>query len=241
MAKGLASAMVLGALLGAAAGDPRRRHPVAGFGRAAAATAAGERAAARARLRLPFQVLCAARTALAARHGREPDEILVTNGAADAFWLLAQSLVAVVRSLTKLWSLAGIRAGYLVGAAGLVRERAARRQPWSVNALACAALEHCAAGVETPRRVAAETAAARSFLERRLAGLPFVRRVWPGAADFLLLEVENGAAVVAGLAARGIAVRPASSFPGLGPDHVRVAVRPRADAERLLAALAELG
>lgn len=38
----------------------------------------------------------------------------------------------------------------------------------------------------------------------------------------------------------GISVRPAESFPGLGPDHIRVAVRRRADKGRLVSAQSEL-
>jgi histidinol-phosphate/aromatic aminotransferase/cobyric acid decarboxylase-like protein len=146
--------------------------------------------------------------------------------------------VVVVRSLTKLWSLAGVRAGYVLGPAELVERLEAHRQPWSVNALACAALEYCAADAEMPLRVAAEVAAARAELARALTDVPAVRRVWPGAANFLLLEVEDGPAVVARLAGRGIAVRPCDSFPGLGPDHVRVSVRHEADNRLLAEALA---
>lgn len=46
----------------------------------------------------------------------------------------------VVRSLTKLWGLAGLRAGYLLAPAGIAAGLRAARQPWSVNTLACAAL-----------------------------------------------------------------------------------------------------
>src|SRR5207237_2339002 len=51
--------------------------------------------------------------------------------------------LVVVRSLTKLWSLAVIRAGYLLASAELIEQLAAQRQPWSVNALARAALAVC--------------------------------------------------------------------------------------------------
>jgi histidinol-phosphate/aromatic aminotransferase/cobyric acid decarboxylase-like protein len=279
----------------------------------------------------------AARDAVAERHGRDPAEVLLVNGAAEAFWLLAHALrprraacvhpgftepeaalraagcevtrvfrepdawrvdpatiptgvellvlgnpdnptgrlehtgalvadgrllvvdesfvdfvpgereslahrrdVVVVRSLTKLWSLAGIRAGYVLAPAELVTLLEAQRQPWSVNALACAALEYCARDTQTPHRVALEVAAAREALTRALAGVPCVRRVWPGAANFLLLEVDDGRAVVERLVAGGIAVRPASSFPGLGDDHLRIAVRQARENERLVQALEEI-
>jgi histidinol-phosphate/aromatic aminotransferase/cobyric acid decarboxylase-like protein len=146
--------------------------------------------------------------------------------------------LVVVRSLTKLWTLAGIRAGYLLAPAQLVAALAAQRQPWSVNALALAALAACARDRETPRRVSAEVAAVRAELLGELRALPRVR-AWPGAANFLLLEVPDGQTVVDALRAAGIAVRPAASFPGLGDDHVRVAVRRPHENRRLVEALAE--
>jgi histidinol-phosphate aminotransferase len=177
---------------------------------------------------------------------RAPDRLLVVDESFMDFVpdesesLAGRADVVVVRSLTKLWSLAGIRAGYVLGPVDLVERLEAHRQPWSVNALACAALVYCAADAETPRRVAAEVGAARAELAEALGRLPAVQRVWPGAANFLLLRVCDGPAVVAGLAARGIAVRPAESFPGLGRDHIRVAVRQPADNAILVDALAEL-
>jgi histidinol-phosphate aminotransferase len=146
--------------------------------------------------------------------------------------------LVVVRSLTKVWSLAGLRAGYLLAPPPLAATLRLARQPWSVNALACAALAACAADAATPARVAAEVAAARAELAAGLAALPGVR-VWPSAANFLLLAVPDGPRVLAALRDAGIAVRRADSFPGLTRDHLRVAVRPPADNRRLLAALAE--
>jgi histidinol-phosphate/aromatic aminotransferase/cobyric acid decarboxylase-like protein len=144
----------------------------------------------------------------------------------------------VVRSLTKLWSLAGVRAGYLLGPAELVGRLEAQRQPWSVNAVACAALEACAPDVETPARVAAEVAAARDELSAALRALDV--RVWDGVANFLLLEVRDGPRVVGDLRARGIAVRPCTSFPGLDERHIRVAVRRPAENALLVRALEEV-
>ncbi len=267
-----------------------------------------------------------ARAAVAARHGRRVDEVLLLNGACEAFWLLAHALRpqraavvhpsfteaeaallavgadvehvfrepvtwtfdarsvpddaelvvvgnpnnptggidpplraaglvvvdasfadfipfepsgdVVIHSLTKLWGLAGIRAGYLLGPAELVALLEGHRQPWSVNSLACAALEVCAADTETPRRVAAAVAEARAELVAGLEKLGV--RVWPGSANYLLLELADAPRVVEELRGSGIAVRPCASFPGLDDRHVRVAVRPRSDNERLVAALAEI-
>jgi histidinol-phosphate/aromatic aminotransferase/cobyric acid decarboxylase-like protein len=144
--------------------------------------------------------------------------------------------LAVLRSLTKLWALAGLRAGYLLATPDLVERLEANRQPWSVNALACAALATCANDRETPRRVSAEVALARHELTAALAAVPGVR-VWPGAANFLLLQVSDGPSTVARLREQGISVRPAWSFPGLDERFVRVAVRRSEDNRRLVETL----
>jgi histidinol-phosphate aminotransferase len=147
--------------------------------------------------------------------------------------------LVVVRSLTKLWALPGVRAGYLLCAPDLAATLRAARQPWSVNTVACAALAACAGDRITASRVAERVTAARQELAGALGGLPGVR-VWPSAANFLLLQVPEGPAVRSGLAERGVAVRPADSFPGLGPDHLRIAVRSPEDNRRLVAALGEV-
>jgi len=150
----------------------------------------------------------------------------------------------VVRSLTKLWSLPGVRAGYLLAPPEIIAAARAARQPWSVNALACAALTAWArrtaasAGAEATA-IARRVAAARAELAAGLAALPGVR-VWPSAANFLLLRVPDGPAARAGLASRGIAVRRADTFPGLGGDHLRVAVRHPGENARLVAALRQV-
>jgi histidinol-phosphate/aromatic aminotransferase/cobyric acid decarboxylase-like protein len=144
--------------------------------------------------------------------------------------------LVVLRSLTKLWSLAGVRAGYLLGPAELVALLSNNRQPWSVNALACAALAYCANDIETPVRVRTRVNAERAHLEAGLESVGLT--VWPAEANFLLVRTTDGEELRRKLLDVGIAVRPAASFPGLDSDYLRVAVRERADNDRLLAALA---
>lgn len=143
--------------------------------------------------------------------------------------------LVVVRSLTKLWGLAGLRAGYLLAPPDIAARLDAHRQPWSVNSLALAALETCASDRDTPPAVARAVTAARRDLTARLATLVGVR-TWPATANFVLIEVARGATVARRLAAAGIAVRPADTFPVLGEDHIRLAVRGPAEHARLVRA-----
>jgi histidinol-phosphate/aromatic aminotransferase/cobyric acid decarboxylase-like protein/adenosyl cobinamide kinase/adenosyl cobinamide phosphate guanylyltransferase len=147
--------------------------------------------------------------------------------------------VVVVRSLTKALAVPGLRVGYAVAAPALAARLRAVRPPWSANALALAALEAAAARTDEIARIAARAATERADLAAGLAAIPGVR-VWPGAANFCLVEVADGPAVVAALRARGIAVRPAASFPGLGPGHLRMTARAPAANSRLCEALEEV-
>jgi histidinol-phosphate/aromatic aminotransferase/cobyric acid decarboxylase-like protein len=147
--------------------------------------------------------------------------------------------VVVIRSLTKLLSIPGLRAGYAIAPPTLAGALRAVRPPWSANAMALAAM---VAAAEHPAELAvlAERAAAeRDDLARRLAELPGVR-TWPSATNFCLAEVADGPRVVASLRERRIAVRPAASFPGLDDGHLRITARDPERNARLVTALAEV-
>ncbi|MTD13067.1 cobyrinate a,c-diamide synthase [Nakamurella sp. YIM 132087] len=140
--------------------------------------------------------------------------------------------VVVVRSLTKTWGIAGLRAGYLLGPAELVARLRAQQPPWSVSSPAAAAMVACC----TPRALAEADAMAeqaqewRADLAARLAALGLPVAGTP-RAPFVLLDTGRPAAhdrpdrVREMLRDNGIAVRRGDTFPGLGPGWIRVAVR----------------
>jgi histidinol-phosphate/aromatic aminotransferase/cobyric acid decarboxylase-like protein/adenosyl cobinamide kinase/adenosyl cobinamide phosphate guanylyltransferase len=146
--------------------------------------------------------------------------------------------VIVVRSLTKALAIPGLRAGCAVAAPALAARLRAVRPPWSANALALAALAAAARRPDALAAAAARAQSERADLARQLVALPAVR-TWPGAANFVLVEVADGPAVVGALRAERIAVRPAASFPGLGPGHLRLTARDPAANARLTDALAK--
>ncbi|WP_406034759.1 cobyrinate a,c-diamide synthase [Nocardioides sp. NBC_00163] len=144
----------------------------------------------------------------------------------------------VIRSLTKHWSIPGVRAGYVVGDAAAISDLEAVRTPWSVSATAAAAMLACAterASAEARER-AERIATWRDHLETGLRDqqIEYV----PSSASFVL--ARPGAGVREALRDQGVAVRRADTFPGLGPDWVRIAVRPPELTDELLNALGRL-
>ncbi len=151
-----------------------------------------------------------------------------------------RSNLMVLRSMTKFYGIPGIRLGYLVASAQLVKQLNRFKEPWTVNTLAqkigiaCAADERFAA--QTRRFIAAE----RDFLLARIqliAGL----QPRPSSANYLLLQITrrglSSTAVYEKLARQGILVRDCRSFKGMGSRFIRVAVKGRRDNRRLLTGL----
>jgi histidinol-phosphate/aromatic aminotransferase/cobyric acid decarboxylase-like protein len=145
--------------------------------------------------------------------------------------------VIVIRSLTKILSIPGVRAGYALAAGRMAGALESVKPPWSANALALAALISAAAHQHELTELAERASAECGDLQQRLAELAGLH-VWPSTTNFCLIEVADGPAVVNALRAQRIAVRPAASFPGLGPGHIRLTARDPERNARLVAALA---
>lgn len=150
--------------------------------------------------------------------------------------------LVVVRSLTKTWGLAGLRIGYLLGPADLLARLAAVQPLWPVATPALAAAIACASpvAVAAEREIAARLAADRAHLVSRLRRLPGVAVAGQPASAFVLIRVAGADRVRLALRERGYAVRRGDTFPGLGADWLRVAVRDTATTDAFTAALADV-
>ena len=143
--------------------------------------------------------------------------------------------VIAVRSLTKLWGLAGLRLGYLVASPPVARRVAAVRQPWGVGRLGLEALTVLADADEERRRRAGAVADHRAHLLDGLRTLPGVT-AWDAGANFVLLRTARDD-LHRRLLAEHIATRDCESFPGLDARYLRLAVRAPAVTDRLIDAL----
>ncbi|WP_372406736.1 Rv2231c family pyridoxal phosphate-dependent protein CobC [Streptomyces luteireticuli] len=147
--------------------------------------------------------------------------------------------LVVLRSLTKTWGLAGLRVGYVLASPGRI-SRLERAQPlWPVSSPALVAAEACSAppALAEAGHAAHRIAADRAHLEYRLAKFPSVTVCSPASGPFVLIRLPGATAVRSRLRGLGFAVRRGDTFPGLGPDYLRLAVRDRATTDRFAEAL----
>jgi len=179
--------------------------------------------------------------AFAARCRAADTELLVDEaflGFTDAPSLAGEPGVVVARSLTKLFGLPGLRAGFLVATGDRLADLRTARRAWNLGGPAAAVGAHAMRQSEfvaaTRQRVASERARLRDGLSGNFD-------VHPSDAPFLLLDA--GSRCVDDLAAaardRGVVVRDATTFRGLD-SHVRVAVRTPEENDRLLEVLGDV-
>lgn len=150
-------------------------------------------------------------------------------------WVQEFPNLVVVRSLTKFYSLPGLRLGYAIAHPDRLRRWQQWRDPWSVNTLAAAVGEVVLQDVEFQQQTWNWLAAARPQLLQGLAALPGLHPQ-PGAANFLLVQTEQSVTQLQAelLKHARILIRDCLSFPELGDRYFRVAVRTATENQQLL-------
>ena len=133
--------------------------------------------------------------------------------------------VLVLRSLTKTWSLAGLRVGYALGSPDVLARLTRQRAHWAVGTLQLAAIAACCAA-EAVAEAAANAVRLAALRSEMAAGLASVGAdVVVGRAPFLLFRMRDAEDVRKRLLNKGIAVRRCDTFVGLGDRYLRAAVR----------------
>ncbi|GAA1033513.1 pyridoxal phosphate-dependent aminotransferase [Amycolatopsis albidoflavus] len=137
--------------------------------------------------------------------------------------------VAVLRTFSKIFGLAGLRVGFGVLPAEIAKAARKIQVPYDVNGPAAAA---ALATLDAPEHEIAErraaTAAGRELLVSRLRALGFAPL--PSVANFVQVRVGDARAVAESLAAEGVFVRPLGSWGA--PDSIRVTIGPPSEMDR---------
>ena len=155
----------------------------------------------------------------------------------------SELLTIILRSLTKIFAIPGLRLGFVVAAPSTTAALREQIEPWAVNAIAERVALACLADrsdylARTRDLVARE----RDFLATGLTANPRLQ-VFPSATNFLMLAVPGETKSTPGFGRfmldRGIALRDLRALPGCGPGMYRLGVRTHEDNLRLVEAAKE--
>lgn len=147
--------------------------------------------------------------------------------------------LVVLRTLSKALAFAGARCGAVMGPADVIRILNAIQAPYAMATPVVECVEDALASsaIDEARCRTAEIVAERNRLLANMPSFDFVERVWPSAANFFLVRVNDGAALIAAARKAGILLR---GFGDNLPDCIRVTVGERTENDRLLELFGEL-
>ncbi len=146
----------------------------------------------------------------------------------------------VLRSLTKFYSLPGLRIGYAIANPAILQKWQKFRDPWSVNALAAIAAETVVRDKQFQQRTWDWLPPTRNHLWQGLSSIGGLQPL-TSSVNFLLVKTAKPSTELQLelLKKYQILIRDCISFPELGDRYFRIAVRSQADNDYLLEALAD--
>ncbi len=155
---------------------------------------------------------------------------------------IAQSLpdnCIMIRSMTKFYSIPGLRLGYAVAHPDLASKISSMLTPWSINCIAQSVgiLSLANSHYQMNSRIAIKNA--RKKFYDKLKSFPFLH-VYPSDANFFLIKLQKplcGSLLYVNLLKKGIAIRKCSNFIGLDDQYIRIAIRNDKDNNLFIEAL----
>jgi L-threonine-O-3-phosphate decarboxylase len=150
--------------------------------------------------------------------------------------------LVILRSLTKFYSLPGLRIGYAIAHPDRLQRWQQWRDPWSVNTLAAAAAVAVLQDTTFQQQTWNWLIEARSQLFQGLSDLPGLSPL-ASAANYLLVQSEHSVTQLQQqlLKQSRILIRDCISFPELGDRYFRVAVRTLSENQQLLEGMRDEG
>lgn len=148
-----------------------------------------------------------------------------------------QPHVMVLRTLSK-FGLAGVRLGYLCGAARLIAEIDKVRPPYNVGSLNAEAALFALENAYEFGQQAAVLREQRARLQGELAALPGVE-AFPSEANMILVRVPDSARAFEGMKARGVLVKHVAGLHPLLANCLRLTVGTPPQNDRMMQALKE--
>jgi threonine-phosphate decarboxylase len=146
----------------------------------------------------------------------------------------------ILRSFTKIFGLTGLRVGYGIASEEIISVLSCAKIPWNVNCLAQVAAVAAVKDEEHLRVTRELIKKEKTWLIAELEKFGGFK-VYPADANFFFIDIRKTdltATELAGkLLAQGVLIRDCTSFRGVDPYYIRVAVKTHPENERLIQAL----
>jgi L-threonine-O-3-phosphate decarboxylase len=146
----------------------------------------------------------------------------------------------ILRSFTKIFGLTGLRVGYGIASEEIINVLSCAKIPWNVNCLAQAAAVVALKDEEHLRVTRELIKKEKAFLSAELEKIKSFKVFQPDA-NFFFIDIRKSGLTATELKNKllrqGILIRDCTSFRGLDPYYIRVAVKTREENERLIEAL----
>ena len=146
----------------------------------------------------------------------------------------------VLRTLSKALAFAGARCGSVIGPGEVISMLNAVQAPYALATPVVECVENAlqAESLSEAEQWVATVVGERKRLIDELDKLPFVRRIWPSAANFFLLEVDAADELMRQTSSDNVLLR---YFGGSLADCVRITVGTPAENDSLLQSLSKVG
>lgn len=142
--------------------------------------------------------------------------------------------IVVLQTMSKAWAMAGLRLGLALADSRVVKIMSQVKYPYNINKAALQIVEQL---LDEPiDDKVKEIVEQRGVVAERLAAMPFVSKVYPSDANFVLAQVDDADAIYEHLIADGIIVRNRNRVRGC-EGCLRITIGTKQENEKLIQSL----
>jgi histidinol-phosphate aminotransferase len=145
--------------------------------------------------------------------------------------------LVVLQTLSKAWGLAGLRVGMAFASEEIIQVLNKIKYPYNINSLSQKLAEEALANISQVNEWIKYIVAEREQVSAALSKLPFVTKIYPSDANFLLVKTTNATALYQHLVKNEIVVRDRSKVE-LCEGCLRITIGTKIENTRLLEVLA---
>ena len=144
--------------------------------------------------------------------------------------------LVILQTFSKAWGMAGLRLGMAFASPQIISVLNKVKAPYNINAAVQQLAAQMISGNTNVAQTTQQLVAARAALSAALQAFPFVKKVFPSDANFLLVRVDDAGRLYVYLKDKGIIVRNRSGM-ALCDNCLRITVGTAGENKSLITAL----